>query len=54
MTVHNKDRILPVTAFRTYPVPDPDVDEKTTDLRTNAIFAARHTEAAALTGGGRE
>lgn len=41
MTVHYKKRILPVTACRTYPVPDPAEDEKTIDLRLDAIVAAQ-------------
>ncbi len=45
MTVHYKDRILPVTAVRTYPVPDPAEDEKTIDLRINRIVAAQRTAA---------
>jgi transposase len=40
MTVHYKDRILPVTAYGTYPVPDPAEDEKTIDVRLDAIMAA--------------
>jgi hypothetical protein len=39
--VHYEDRILPVTAYGTYPVPDPAEDEKTIDLRLDAIVAAR-------------
>ncbi len=41
MTVHYKGRVLPVTAYRHYPVPDPAEDEKTIDVRLNAIIAAR-------------
>jgi transposase len=41
MTVHYKDRVLQVTAFGTYPVPDPSEDEKTIDTRVEAIIAAR-------------
>lgn len=41
MTVHYKDRILPVTVCRTYPVPDPAEDEKTIDLRIDVIVAAQ-------------
>jgi transposase len=41
MTVHYKDRVLPVTAYGTYPVPDPAEDEKTIDARVNAIVASR-------------
>jgi hypothetical protein len=40
MTVHYKGRVLPVTAYRTYPVPDPAEDEKTIDARMDAIMAA--------------
>ena len=42
MTVHYKDRILQVTAYRTYPVPDPAEDEKTIDARVDAIVAAQY------------
>jgi transposase len=41
MTVHYKDRVLPVTAYGTYAVPDPAEDEKTIDARVNAIVASR-------------
>ena len=37
MEVHYKDRVLPVTAYGTYPVPDPAEDEKTIDLRVDGI-----------------
>lgn len=37
MTVHYKDRILAVTAYGTYTVPDPAEDEKTTDARVDRI-----------------
>jgi transposase len=37
MTVHYKDRILPVTAYGTYPIPDPAEDEKTIDARVDRI-----------------
>ena len=47
MTVHYKDRILPVTACRTYSVPEPAEDEKTIDLRIDHIVAARHIAAPA-------
>jgi transposase len=40
MAVHYKDRVLPVTAYGTYPVPDPTEDEKTIDVRMDAIVAA--------------
>jgi hypothetical protein len=39
LTVHYKDRPLPVTAFKRYPVPDPTVDEKTIDARMADIIA---------------
>ena len=41
MTVHYKDRILPVTAYGTYPLADPAEDEKTIDARLDAIIAAQ-------------
>ena len=41
MAVHYKDRVLPVTAYGTYPVPDPAEDEKTIDARLDAIVASR-------------
>ena len=41
MTVHYKDRILPATAYGKYPVPDPAEDEKTIDVRLDAIVAAQ-------------
>jgi len=47
MTVHYKDRIIPVTACRTYSVPEPAEDEKTIDLRIDHIVAARHIAAPA-------
>jgi hypothetical protein len=37
MTVHYKDRILQVTAYGTYPIPDPAEDEKTIDARVDRI-----------------
>ena len=40
MAVHYKDRVLPVTAYGTYAVPDPTEDEKTIDVRMDAILAA--------------
>ena len=36
-----KDRILPVTAFATYPVPAPAEDEKTLNVRLDTIIAAQ-------------
>ena len=40
MAVHYKDRVLPVTAYGTYPAPDPAEDEKTIDARMDAVVAA--------------
>jgi transposase len=42
ITVHYKDRALAVTAYGHYPVPDPAEDEKTIDVRMDAIVAAQH------------
>jgi hypothetical protein len=41
MTVHYKGRILSVTAYGHYPVPNPAEDEKTIDVRLAAVIAAR-------------
>jgi transposase len=41
MAVHYKDRVLPVTAYGTYPVPDPVEDEKTLDARLDAIIVSQ-------------
>jgi hypothetical protein len=41
MSVHYKDRLLPVTAYGTYPVPDTAEDEKTIDARVDAIVASQ-------------
>jgi transposase len=41
MAVQYKDRVLPVTAYRTYPVPDPVEDEKTLDARLDTIIASQ-------------
>jgi hypothetical protein len=38
-----KDRVLRLTAYGTYPVPDPAADEKTLDARVEAIVAAQQT-----------
>lgn len=38
-----KDRVLALTAYGSYPVPDPAVDEKQLDARVDAIVAARET-----------
>ena len=45
MTVPYKNRILPVTAYRTYAVPDPAEDEKTIDVRLDAIIASQRQAA---------
>ena len=39
MEVHYRGRILPCTAFKTYPVPPPTVDEKTLNARVDAHIA---------------
>jgi transposase len=41
MSVHYKDRLLPVTAYGSYPVPDAAEDEKTIDARVDAIVASQ-------------
>ena len=41
MDVHYKDRILAWTAYGSYPVPSSTEDEKTLDLRVDAIIAAQ-------------
>ena len=41
MTVHYKDRVLPATAYGSYPVPDSAEDEKTIDVRMEAIVASQ-------------
>src|SRR5450755_4522267 len=43
LRVTYKDRVLALTAYGTYPVPDPAVDEKTLDARVDAIVAAQKT-----------
>jgi hypothetical protein len=40
MAVHYKDRVLPVTAYGSCPLPDPVEDEKTLDARLDAILAS--------------
>lgn len=40
MAVHYKDRVLGVTAYGTYPVPDPTEDEKTIDVRMETVVMA--------------
>ena len=47
MDVHYKDRLLAWTAFGTYPIPSATVDEKTLDLRVDAIVAASQRTAQA-------
>jgi transposase len=46
MAVLYKNRVLQVTAYGSYPVPDPAEDEKTIDTRLDAIIAARRHPAA--------
>jgi len=46
LRVYYKERLLAVTAYGTYPVPDPAADEKTLDMRVDAIVAAQMAEAA--------
>lgn len=46
MAVRYKGRVLTVTAYGRYPVPDPAEDEKTIDARLDAILAARSVAAA--------
>ena len=43
LRVTYKDRVLALTAYGTYPVPDAAVDEKTLDARVDAIVAAQKT-----------
>ena len=43
LRVTYKDRVLVLTAYGTYPVPDAKVDEKTLDARVDAIVAAQNT-----------
>jgi transposase len=38
-----KERVLRLTAYGSYPVPDPAADEKTLDARVEALIAARET-----------
>jgi hypothetical protein len=47
LRVYHKERPLAFTAYGTYPVPDPAEDEKTLDLRVNAIVAAQQALAKA-------
>jgi len=50
MSVRYKNRILTVTAFGAYPVPDPAEDEKTIDLRLQAIIANQNHQRPAPSG----
>ena len=43
LPVTYKDRVLRLTAYGTYPVPDPAADEKTLDARVAAIIVAQQT-----------
>jgi hypothetical protein len=47
MTVHYKDRVLRVSAYGTYPIPDPAEDEKTIDARVDRIVVKAARSAAA-------
>jgi hypothetical protein len=38
-----KERVLALTAYGTYPIPDPAADEKTLDARVEAIVVAQQT-----------
>ena len=53
MTVHYKGRVLPVTAYARYPVPEPAEDEKTLDVRLDTVIAARGTMARPTAPSGR-
>ena len=54
MGVHYKDRVLTCTAFGTYAIPPSTEDQKTLDLRLDAIIAAQQAAAgAALAMGSR-
>ena len=44
MAVHYKDRVLGVTAYGIYPVPDPTEDEKTIDVRMAKVVAAARAD----------
>ena len=41
LRVYYKERPLAFTVYGTYPVPDPAEDEKTLDLRVDAVIAAQ-------------
>jgi transposase len=47
LRVYYKERALAFTAYGTYPVPDPAEDEKTLDLRVDAIVTAHRARAEA-------
>jgi transposase len=47
LRVYYKERPLAFTAYGTYPVPDPAEDEKTLDIRVDAIIAAQQVLAEA-------
>lgn len=47
LRVYHKERPLAFTAYGTYPVPDPAEDEKTLDIRVDAIVVAQHALAQA-------
>jgi transposase len=50
LRVTYKDRTLALTAYGTYPVPDPGADEKTLDARLDTIVAARKPAALIVSG----
>jgi hypothetical protein len=41
LRVYHKQRLLAFTAYGSYPIPDPAEDEKTLDVRVDAIIAAQ-------------
>jgi hypothetical protein len=41
VTVHYKGRVLPVTVYGHYPIPNPAEDDKTIDVRLDAVIAVR-------------
>jgi len=48
LRVTYEERVLALTAYGTYPVPDAAVDEKTLDARVDAIIAAQNTAASMI------
>jgi transposase len=52
LRVMYKDRVLALTAYGTYSVPDAAADEKTLDARVDALVAAHRTAAAIVSGCG--